>query len=492
MATADLTVDEREAEPTRGKPSRRWLKRTLLILLAIIVLLLVIVIGLLLYFHIPQNAAAMAAKGVCSGTFVAGRQGNVFEEDIAPESPAFKLVSTSIDRDQKSVTGKFLGLFEARASLLDGRGCVLFEDPEPSSTAYKPAPPNPAPWPQGDAAVPQAQWGPGISAPQLEQVLNSAMAGAGDPNGSNPRGVAVVQNGRLLAARQAAGFPQGTALMGWSMTKSVAAMLFYKKATEAGLDISRPVVDAFPAGKAPAWVAQWQQDDRKKITISDLAFMRSGLDISESYQPWGDVVEMLDGQPDMAAWAAGHGLAHDPASFWLYTSGGSNIFSRVTLGQFASEEAYWDYTKTALLDPIGVKTATLETDTSGTWVGSSYLWASAEDWARLGQLWLNDGKWGDQQVLPPGWMKLSTTPAMPDGEGHGYGFQTWLWGDPADGECKTYPGVPADTYAMEGHWGQIVAVIPSRKAVISRLGWTVNGSFDGCQLVSDVVATLPR
>ena len=82
---------------------------------------------------------------------------------------------------------------------------------------------------------------------------------------------------------------------------------------------------------------------------------------------------------------------------------------------------------------------------------------------------------------------------MPSGEGHGYGAQTWLPGDPIGGECKAYPGVPADTVAMDGHWGQRVVMVPSRDAVIVRLGWPFTRSqFDGCRLVSDILAALPK
>jgi hypothetical protein len=82
---------------------------------------------------------------------------------------------------------------------------------------------------------------------------------------------------------------------------------------------------------------------------------------------------------------------------------------------------------------------------------------------------------------------------MPDGEGHGYGAQTWMLGDPIGGECKDYPGEPEDTMAMEGHWGQLVAMIPSRNAQVVRLGWTFESDqYDMCQLISDALAALPE
>lgn len=472
-----------------------WVKRISLTVLIIIVVLLLVVIGLLLHYRIPQNGAGMAAQGVCSATFVAGRDSgqDVFTEDIKPASPAFDLISTSIDQQNRTVTAKFLGLFERRASLLTNRGCVLDEDPQPGAQPHVSKPANPALWPQGDAAVAPADQGPGVAGKQLQGVVDGAFVGAGDPNGVNARGVAVVHDGKLLAIKEAPGFQNGTPQLGWSMSKTVAAMLYYKRAAEVGLELNKPVVDAFPSGRQPPWVNDWKADDRRGITVGDLIFMKSGLAISESYQPWGDVVQMLYSAPSMADWAADHPLAHQPGSFWYYTSGGANILSEVTQGQFAADPEYWAYPKQSLFDPIGATSATMETDTSGTWVGSSYLWASVADWARFGQLMLADGKWGDKQVLPPGWLKLAATPALPTGDGHGYGAQTWLAGAKDGGECNANPGVPTDTMTMDGHWGQVVAMIPSRKAVIVRMGWTVNeDNFDECKFISDVVATLPK
>jgi CubicO group peptidase (beta-lactamase class C family) len=106
---------------------------------------------------------------------------------------------------------------------------------------------------------------------------------------------------------------------------------------------------------------------------------------------------------------------------------------------------------------------------------------------------LADGRWDGRQVLPPGWLALAGTQAVPSGEGAGYGGATWLPADPVGGECRGDVGVPSDTLAMEGHWGQLVAMVPSRKAVVVRLGWTFDsGQFDQCAFLSEVLGALPR
>lgn len=474
----------------------KWVKRSLLGLLTVIVLIFVLLIGGLLWFNIPTNGSGMAAEAVCSATFVAGRgqDQDVFAQDVLPASPAFKVISTSIDEQNHTVTAKFLGMFERHASLVNKRGCVLDLPADPTAVPYTVPPANPAQWPVGDAAVPPAQWPSGVNATGLNQVLDNYMQGQGNPDGANPRGIAIVQNGKLLAERNATNFPVNTGLHGWSMTKTVAMMLIYKRAQETGFDLNRRVIDVFTPGRTPPWVEQWKSDDRRNITVADLAFMRSGLDIGEGYEPWGSVVQMLNGEPNMAQWSAEHSLGHPPATYWEYASGSSNILAQVAMmAMFNTDEEYWNYSKQALFDPIGASSASLATDTSGTWVGSSYLWADVGDWAKFGQVMLADGKWEGKDVLPPGWLNLATQKAMPDGEGNGYGWQTWLDGVPVNGDCAKYPGVPADTISMEGHWGQLVAMVPSRNAVLVRLGWNMSSSsFDSCQFVSDVLADLPK
>jgi len=140
---------------------------------------------------------------------------------------------------------------------------------------------------------------------------------------------------------------------------------------------------------------------------------------------------------------------------------------------------------------VSVSSVALETDTAGAWVASSYLWASTADWARLGELMLHDGRWAGRQLIPAGWWALAATPAMPSGAGHGYGAQTWLAGQPVGGECAATPGYPRDALSMEGFYGQEVAMIPSKDAVIVRLGWSVNTTFDNCGFVAAVAGALP-
>jgi CubicO group peptidase (beta-lactamase class C family) len=434
----------------------------------------------------------MAAKGVCSAAFVAGRPvTNLLAEEVLPASPILKAVSVSVDEVQHTVTARFAGLFARRAALVRDRGCVLDVEPDPTAKPYKPVVDNSKPWPFGDAVVPVDQWGPGVDAAKLQQVVEGAFVGAGNPQAANARGLAVVHHGRLLVSRDAPGFAPGTALHGWSMTKSVVAMLTHKLAGESGLPLDAPVVSAFPVGREPAWVAGWRKDGRKDIKVMDLLYMRDGLASEEDYNPWGSVPIMLWREPDAAAWAAHYPLEAAPGSRWRYLSATANLLSAVDRGQFVKDTAYWQYPSKALFEPLGMKSATLETDVAGNWIGSSYLWASINDWARMAQMMLQDGVWEGKAVLPPGWLKRATTPSVADGEGAAYTAMSYLYGDPKNGECKKYPGVPQDTLVWSGHWGQVVAMVPSKDAVVVRLGW-VWQNYDECQLLSDVLSTLSK
>jgi CubicO group peptidase (beta-lactamase class C family) len=467
-------------------------RRAITGLLGLLLALLVLASAGLLYFGIPHNAAGMAAKGICSAAFVAGRpHENLMAQDVLPASPVLALISVKVDEATHSVSARFAGLFERRAVLLTGRGCVLDLEPEAKAKPYTPTVDASQPWPRGEAALPTADW-TGVDKAKLEQVAQDAFIGAGDPLAGNARGLAVVQHGRLLVLRNAPGFAPGTGLHGWSMTKTVTGMLAYKLALDAGLPLEGAVVDAFPAGRAPAWVLDWRGDARQGIKVSDLFFMRDGLASTEDYQPWGSVPHMLWGESDTAAWAAGHASEAAPGTRWRYLSATANLLGAVARGRFASDADYWAYPRQALFEPIGARSAVLETDQSGNWVGSSYLWASVGDWARLGQLMLQDGQWDGKQVLPAGWLKLAGTPSQTAGPGRGYGAMSWRYGDPQAGECRGFAGVPADTVVMGGHWGQIVAVVPSKDAVVVRLGWTFKrGQFDACTLLSDTLAALP-
>lgn len=475
----------------------------------------------------PRNVAGMAAHTVCSGAFVGDRPWqDVRRNDLLTANAMFALVDVEVDVAARRVEAWFPGSGRRVATWQAERGCVLDDQPLVVSDAAPPntpieAPPSPSiidvtdraahqaerqpramrvaaidrsagEWPHSDAASAPQHWPVDVDGPALMAIAQRAMEGAGDPSAANTRAFGVVHRGQLLVHRIATGFEPGARLHGWSMGKTVVAMLTYRLASEQRLSVDAPVVEWLAQDRrAPPWLDRWRHDDRSRIRMADLLFMRDGLDLDEGYSPWGAVADMLYGSRDAADYAAQAGAAAVPGERWRYSSFSSNLLARAVRARFDDDASYWRYPGQALFDPIGAHSAMFETDADGTWLGSSYLWASSGDWARIGQLLLDDGRWHGRQVLPRGILARMSAPARADGPGRGYGAQLWRLGDRESGDCRS-AGIPEDTVAMTGSWGQLVAIVPSRETVIVRLGWSVTRSaFDPCRLIADTLTALP-
>ncbi len=319
---------------------------------------------------------------------------------------------------------------------------------------------------------------------KLEKALDAAFAEPGSDKVRKTRAVVVVYDGRLVAERYAPGFDADMPLLGWSMAKSVTNALVGILVREGALDIHRPA-------PVPEW--QGPDDPRRAITLDLLLRMSSGLAFEERYDPLYDAVDMLYGSSDFAAFAADKSLAFEPDATWSYSSGTANIVARIV--RRAAEERhdhYYDFLRRELFDRIGMTSALMEADSSGTFVGSSYCLATPRDWARFGLLYLQDGLWGGERVLPAGWVAYSTTPTeqAPRGE---YGAFFWLnAGAPDNPANRLWPSAPRDTFAAKGYQEQAVIVIPSRKAVLVRFGATSRRTaWDTDRFIADVVAALP-
>jgi hypothetical protein len=178
---------------------------------------------------------------------------------------------------------------------------------------------------------------------------------------------------------------------------------------------------------------------------------------------------MLFRSSNMAEFALSKPLNVEPGSRWQYSSGTSNILARVFRDKFPRHAEYLAFPRRALFDPLEMHDAVLETDESGTYVGSSYMYATARQWARFGELYLNGGVWKGQRLLPEGWVEYSTMPAPSNLRRH-YGAHFWL--DVPEEYRKGADDLPPDAFHAVGHEAQFISVIPSRQLVIVRLGRT--------------------
>ena len=273
------------------------------------------------------------------------------------------------------------------------------------------------------------------------------------------KAIVVIHRGKLVAEAYAEGVDHNTTLISWSMAKSITHALV-------GIAKSDGLIDV--AGEAP--IAPWQGDDRRAITLQNLLEMRSGLSWVEDYvdSNASDVIAMLfgSGAQDNAKYAIERPLASEPGSEWIYSSGTTNIITRVlgdALGDVAGSENIARFIQRRLFDPLGMTSATIRCDDAGTFVGSSYVFATARDFARFGLLYLSDGLCGVDRVLPAGWVGHARHQTVLDTETNlGYGAHWW-----------TLPG-EEDSLMASGYEGQYIVVVPHRELVVVRLGKTVS------------------
>lgn len=316
-------------------------------------------------------------------------------------------------------------------------------------------------WPDGDRVE------SGAAAGVDTRRLNAAIADAfAEPDSAMPRrtrAIVVVHNGRIVGERYADGYGPDNRFTGWSMTKSVTSALVGILTAHNTLDVRADML-------RPEW--RGADDPRGDITLHQLLTMSSGLGFDESYTPSGAATRMLFDSPDAAAVAAASPLAHEPGSTWLYSSGTTNIVSSLIRVSFDSDDEYIAFARDSLFDRIGMRSAVLEPDPSGTFVGSSFMYATARDWARFGLLYLRDGVWNGERILPDGWVAYSVTPAPAAPRGQ-YGAHWWLnAGSASDSTQRTWPDLPRDIFWASGFEGQYVVVVPSHDLVVVRLGVT--------------------
>jgi CubicO group peptidase (beta-lactamase class C family) len=437
-------------------PTRTKLKKILLGS-AITLVLLFLILLFVLWLKPPdilRVGANYSAKIVCSNVFLAGRDPDeVLRVDVqAPGIALLRLMRVSVDRERRVVRAGLLGFIgDGLAVARPGTGCAVVPDgnlqfalradalgPPHPSTPDIAAPEPDEPWPMGNTVA---------TSPALDRLLaDDTLAGPG------ARAIVVVYRRRIVAERYGAGFSFDTPLLGWSMTKSVLAGLVGALVKDGRLALDQS------AGWPPSG-----SGGRERIHIADLLAMSSGLRWNEGYGTVSDVTRMLYLESDMASFAREQPLVHPAGEYWSYSSGTANILSRIA--QDAAGPLGAGVAAEKLFKPLGMTTATIETDEYGTLVGSSYMYATARDWARYGEFLLQEGAWRGQEILPRGFVAMMASPVASSGGQYGHGL-VWLWGSDAAF------AIPDDTFWMSGHDGQSIAIIPSREMVIVRLGLT--------------------
>lgn len=443
---------------------RTWVKRSALI--SAVVLIVIAFLAQAPASRVLHLGAGFAAKRLCSERFLAQR-GPEEVWDLDLNLLPRQILSYKLDEQERLARVKALSLIEQTAVYRPGLGCALiygtsidavramgYEEPRRQLPADQP-------WPKGQAVVPVEV--PGLDRAKLEAAINIAFEEPNPEKMRHTRAVVIVYDGQIVAERYAKGFGPQTPLLSWSMAKTVTNALIGVLVRQGKLNVREPA-------PVPEWAAP--DDPRRAITTDAILRMSSGLDFDETYGPFGDATKMLFVSKSTGDYAASRPLKYKIGEHWYYSSGDTNILSRMVRQLVNDDKVYHRFARDEIFDKIGATSAIFETDPSGTFVGSSFVYMTARDWARFGQLYLQDGVWDGERLLPEGWVDYSCTltPNTPQGE---YGAQLWLnKGNPEGSANRLYPSAPTDLCAAQGFESQWVAFVPSRKAVIVRLGMT--------------------
>ncbi len=315
-------------------------------------------------------------------------------------------------------------------------------------------------------------------------------------------GVVVMHEGKIVFEKYANGFDQNKRHITYSVSKSIGSALVGIAIADGLLALDQSVCKYYPAPQgAPA--------DFCDITIDNLVRHTSGKQWVETYDDpsKSNVLTMLYGdEPDMGAYVALQPRAEKPGTKWSYSSGDSNLLARALRGALAGKDMR-AWAKEKLFDPAGLKSAFFETDRSGTLVFSSSCFMTVRDMARFGQIYLDDGMIDGKRILPSSWVGFTHTPAppvatprarvagQPPGESGGsYGAAFWLnaASPTASPDTFAYPQMPADAYAAEGHWGQKIFIVPSKKLVVARTGDDRAKTFDPGPMVEAAIKAVSR
>ncbi len=445
------------------------MKKTIVLIFSLLLLL-----AATFYFVLYPKLEIIAgynAKILCSCIFVSH-----IPEDTATRidlgfGPLW-LATNSVDYRSKTVESSVWGLHPKKAIYRDGLGCTLFHnisETEVSSQKFNidELPFSEDIWPEDDQ--------------KPQGALYEALASAFDVRGEsllNTRAVLVVKDGQLLGEMYGDGFDKHNKILGWSMMKSVNAAL-----------VGLLIRDGKWQLDQAAPVNLWKNDERSAITIRHLLNATSGLDWEEEYGSVSTATIMLYATDQMGVYASNRPLAHQPGSEWYYSSGTSNLLAQLVSEQFPDKKSYWNFAYERLFAPLGMRDFLVETDASGTHVGSSYGYGSARDWAKFALLFQQMGHWQGQQLLDTAYVEFCTTAT--ETSGGRYGGQFWTNGH---GKYKSYSN---SDYWLDGFQGQQVSVHNDHGLVIVRLGVMYdekNFDFDAWvgQIISATRLTEPQ
>src|SRR6266705_1903986 len=416
-----------------------------------------------------EHYTAGYAKIMCSAVFITGLDPDFAAENIgyftSPYAERAKVAKPVIDRAHKAVhimlpngvtrTAKYFG-DQGCVTLPVGKDSVNFT---PTKVMSQLPDPSTEPWPMGDV-LPRDPLPKEIDTANVKHAIDAAF----EPDSGMTAAFVVTWRGRLIGERYGEAITMHTPLESWSMGKSVTATLM-------GILIKQGVYDLWQPAPVPEW--QGRDDPRAKIRIADILHMSSGLRIrapqDPDYDPSGPFPEhvyLYTGSVDSFRYAATRPLQWPPNTVGRYRNTDpvlANYLIRLAVEK--RHEDYHSFPQRVLFDKIGIRTMVLDTDPYGNFLTQGYEQGSARDWARLGNLYLQDGVWSGERILPEGYVTFVSTiaPAWAADKRPIYGGFFWINGE------ATFPA-PRDSFYMDGAGGQYVLIIPPYQLAIVRLG----------------------
>ncbi|HKR77971.1 MAG TPA: serine hydrolase [Rhodanobacter sp.] len=422
-------------------------------------------------------ATGSVSRGLCDTAFVSQVDPDgVFREQHAPMLRGIRWAFRwHIDHARREVHASVLGAFGARAVYRPGLGCLLMhgDGPVPEAAGFTPA------------AIASTYPDDLVESddPAIRAALDRAFAEPDPAHPRNTKAVVVLHDGRLIAERYAPGYGPDTPIWAHSLTKSLTHALIGILVRDGRLQLNQPA-------PIPAW--QSPGNPHHAITVDQLLRMDSGLPFDETDGVVNPLTRMVFLERDMAGYAARTPLAYTPGTTWAYGN-----LDYVLLGRIVTDAAGGSavdaerFARRELFAPLGMAHTVIQTDADGTLVGSGGSYGTARDFARFGQLYLDDGVADGKRILPEGWVAYSRSQTLDTGYGAGF----WLnikhdtrvpvWNAPWG-----MPQLPKDMYYARGAFGQYVVIVPSEKLVVVRMGISLDYGDHTGDLVAAIITAL--
>ncbi|HEX2967786.1 MAG TPA: serine hydrolase [Bacteroidales bacterium] len=434
--------------------------------------ILVVIVSVAIYMNsLLPIITGYAAKNLCSAVFISGRA----QEEVESADLNFSFIKKNrnvVDFTDKSVTSRFLW-GKSKAIYREGFGVTLIRGVKESELRKKRFPSGTEPgynqdsisWPLGNVLQDSVTGADKIKLSEISDNLVNKNAYRG-----NIYAFLVMHKGVPVIEKYKSQFNEKTRFVSWSMAKSFTNALVGILVSQGKMGIDQP-----------AGLEEWNKDERKSITLKNLMQMQSGLKWNEDYGNRSDVTVMLHCEADMGEFALNQRPEYPAGTHWYYSSGTTNIVCDMIQRSFDNDSLYYSFAETELFNKIGMPDAVFEVDPSGTWVGSSYLYATARDYARFALLFMNDGVFNRNRILPEGWVDYSRDEA-PGSDGR-YGAFFWL------NKSKRIKTAPEDMFSCNGHDGQYIFMIPSKELAVVLLGYSPDG-IDLDRLLGDILETI--